>query len=162
MGTTAEKLVKQAIKLIAKIQEVDYDDLKGVCKKVVKSARKFDESLLGMMEELLDLGNVGSLEELDEFDIEVLKIYCRIKELDMEGSDKSIKNRVWKNIEEEFILDEESETDNSDSDEDEDETDNLVEIEEGSENELEPATPPPKEVDREIVFTPPKKSKQRK
>ena len=159
MGTTAEKLVKQAIKLIAKIQEVDYDDLKGVCKKVVKSARKFDESLLGMMEELLDLGNVGSLEELDEFDIEVLKIYCRIKELDMEGSDKSIKNRVWKNIEEEFILDEESETDNSDSDEDE--TDNLVEIEEGSENELEPATPP-KEVEREIVFTPPKKSKQRK
>jgi hypothetical protein len=113
MGTSAEKLVKQCIKLISKTQELDYEELKSDAKKVIKMARNYDEQLLGMMEELIDLGNIGSEEELDEFDIEVLKVYCRIKELDDSVSDKKIRASVWKNIQEEFELDSEESDDDS-------------------------------------------------
>ena len=104
MSNSAEKLVKQTIKLLAKTQELDYEELKMDAKKLIKMARNFDETLLGMMEEIMDLGNVGSEEELEEFNPEVLKIYCRIKDLDDSGSDKSLRARVWNNIEEEFEL----------------------------------------------------------
>ena len=102
MSTSAEKLVKQAIKTIAKTQELDYEELKVDVKKIIKSARNYDEYIMGMMEEIMDLSNVSSPEELEDFNIEVLKIYCRIKELGDSGSDRSIKVRVWKNIEEEM------------------------------------------------------------
>ena len=82
MTNSAEKLVKQTIKLLAKTQELDYEELKIDAKKLIKAARNLDESMLGMMEEIMDLGNVGSQEELEEFNPEVLKIYCRIKEID--------------------------------------------------------------------------------
>ncbi len=113
MGMSAEKLVKTCIKQIARTQELDYDDCKDDCKKVIKMARKFDEQLLGLMEDLLDLSNVGSPEELEDFDIEVLKMYCRIKELDDTLSDKKLRAQVWEHMQEEFELDseEESETD---------------------------------------------------
>ena len=115
MSNSAEKLVKQTIKLLAKTQELDYEELKMDAKKLIKMARNFDETLLGMMEEIMDLGNVGSEEELEEFNPEVLKIYCRIKEIDDSGSDNSLRARVWNNIEEEFELDSESEEDESES-----------------------------------------------
>lgn len=109
MSTSAEKLVKQTIKLLSKTQELDYEELKIDAKKIIKAARVFDETLLGMMEEIMDLGNVGSQEELEEFNPEVLKIYCRIKEIDDSGSDKSLRARVWGNIEDEFEIESDSE-----------------------------------------------------
>ena len=78
MAASSEKLVKKAIKTIADSSSVEYEQLKGLCKKVIKVARNHDEELLGTMESLLDLVNVSSEEELADFDIEVLKIYCRI------------------------------------------------------------------------------------
>ena len=118
MANSAEKLVKQTIKLLSKTQQLDYEELKMDAKKLIKAARNFDEYLLGMMEEIMDLSNVGSQEELEDFDIEVLKIYCRIKDLDQEGSDKHIRSRVWKNIESEFEIDE-SDEEPEDSDQEE-------------------------------------------
>jgi hypothetical protein len=115
MSNSAEKLVKQTIKLLSKTQELDYEELKLDAKKLIRAARNYDETLLGVMEELLDLGNIGSEEELEEFSSEVLKIYCRIKEIDDSGSDKTLRARVWNNIEEEF----EVESDDDDSAEDE-------------------------------------------
>ena len=131
MTNSAEKLVKQTIKLLSKTQDLDYEELKVDAKKIIKLARNFDETLLGMMEEIMDLGNVGSEEELEDFNPEVLKIYCRIKELDDSGSEKSLRARVWNNIESEFELD---------SDESEDES--VVDSE--SDNEPEPEPEPEK------------------
>jgi len=102
MAANSEKLVKKAIKTIAEQMELDYDQLKSACKKIIKAARNTDEQLLGTMEELLDLKDVSSEEELVDFDIEVLKIYCKIKDIDPSGSEKSIRSRVWKNFEEEM------------------------------------------------------------
>lgn len=116
MDTSAEKLVKQTIKLISKLHDISYDQLKHDARKLIKSARNYDENILGMMEELMDLGNVGSIEELNEFNIEVLKIYCRIKDIDDSGSDKSVISKVWKNIEEEFELNSEEEISESEPD----------------------------------------------
>jgi hypothetical protein len=145
MTNSAEKLVKQTIKLLAKTQELDYEELKIDAKKLIKAARNLDESMLGMMEEIMDLGNVGSQEELEEFNPEVLKIYCRIKEIDEAGSDRTLRARVWENIESEFQLDSE----------DESEDESVVESEEESEPEPEPVkikkTKKPKEAEVVIV-----------
>ena len=140
MSTTCEKLVKYTVKTIAKKYSIDYDDLKLNTKKIIKIAKNFDQTLLGMMEELMDLGNVATPEELDDFDVEVLKIYCKIKDLDTEGSDKHIRSRVWKNIESEFEID------------DDDDDDEVSESEEESEPESEdeivlPPPPPPPPVE---------------
>ena len=110
MSTNCEKLVKYAIKSISKKYNLDYAQLKEELKKVVKTAKKYDESMLGIMEEIMDLGNVGTPEELEDFNIEVLKIYCKIKEIDADGSDRHVRSRVWKNIESEFELDESEES----------------------------------------------------
>ena len=126
MGISAEKLVKTCIKQIAKTQELDYDDVKDDCKKIVKMARKFDEQLLSLMEDLLELSNVGSEEDLEEFDIEVLKMYCRIKELDDSLSEKKLRAQVWEHMQEEFELsddsDEESDSEEEESDSEESES----------------------------------------
>jgi hypothetical protein len=127
MSSSAEKLVKQTIKLLAKSQELDYEECKMDAKKIIKAARNFDESLLGMMEEMMDLGNVGSREEIEAFNIEVLKIYLRIKDLDDSGSDSSVRSRVWKAIESEFELSDSEEETDSESDFSEEETEIVVE-----------------------------------
>jgi len=124
---SAEKLVKQTIKLLAKSQELDYEECKMDAKKLIKAARNFDESLLGMMEEMMDLGNVGSREELDVFNIEVLKIYLRIKDLDESGSESSVRSRVWKAIEAEFELSDSEEESDSEFSESEDEREVVIE-----------------------------------
>jgi hypothetical protein len=116
MSNSAEKLVKQTIKLISKTHELDYEELKLDAKKLIRAARNFDENLLSMMEEMMELRNVGSEEELEDFNPEVLKIYCQIKEIDDSGSEKSLRVKVWKNIEEEFELDEDSDLDENESD----------------------------------------------
>ena len=117
MSTSAEKLVKQTVKLLAKSLDLDYDELKMDAKKVIKMARTFDESLLGLMEELLDLGNIGSPEELEEFGYDTLKVYCKIKEIDDSGSERSLRARVWQHIEEEFELESDDESEVSGDDE---------------------------------------------
>jgi hypothetical protein len=122
-STTCEKLVKYTIKSIAKKYQIDYDQLKSDFKKIVKLAKNYDQTILGMMEEIMDLGNVGSPEELDDYDIEVLRVYCKIKDLDPEGSDKHIRARVWKNIESEFELDDDDEEEDTDEEEDSDDDD---------------------------------------
>jgi len=133
MGSmSAEKLVKYCIKHIAKYEELDYDKLKINSKKVIKMARDFDQQLLGLMEDLLDLVNVGSIEELYDFDIEVIRMYCRIKDLDESVSDRKLVESVWKNMQEEFELDE------SDSESEDDEV-----VEEDPETESESEEPPP-------------------
>ena len=125
MTNSCEKLIKYTIKSISKKFEIDYSTLKDALKKVLKVAKNYDESLLGMMEEMMDLGNVGSPEELDDFDIDTLKVYCKIKEIDDSGSEKHIRARVWKNIESEFELD--------DSEEEESEDESVVESDEEEE-----------------------------
>ena len=77
MTNSAEKLVKQTIKVLAKTQDLDYEELKVDAKKLIKIARNYDETLLGLMEELLDLGNIGSPEEINEFSKEFELRYTR-------------------------------------------------------------------------------------
>ena len=115
MSAISEKLVKKAIKLISDSTNIDYAELKQLCKKVLRDAKNTDERLLGTMEELLDLGDCGSEEELAEFDVEVLKIYCKIKELDYNVSEKQLRKNVWANIESEFDLDDSDEDSDEDS-----------------------------------------------
>jgi hypothetical protein len=130
-STTCEKLVKYTIKSISKKYSLEYDEVKETLRKVVKTAKNYDQSLLGMMEEMMDLGNIGSPEELEDFNIEILKIYCKIKEIDSDGSERHIRSRVWKNIESEFELDEDEESeDESVVDSDEEESEEEVEIKE--------------------------------
>lgn len=132
--TNCEKLVKYTLKSISKKYGIDYEELKSVLKKVVKLARNYDESILGMMEEIMDLGNVGSVEELDDFSIDVLRVYCRIKEIDTDGiSERHIRSRVWKNIESEFELDD----DEDDEEEDEDSESDYDDEEDSEESEEE-------------------------
>ena len=128
MSTSAEKLVKQTIKLLAKNLELDYEELKLDAKKVVKMARNFDESLLGLMEELLDLGNIGSPEELEEFGYDTLKVYCKIKEIDDSGSERSLRARVWQHIEEEFELESEDESEDESVVESESDEEEIVQL----------------------------------
>jgi hypothetical protein len=141
---SAEKLVKQTIKLLAKTQDLDYEELKMDAKKLIKMARTFDESLIGMMEEIMELGNIGAEEELEEISPEVLRIYCRIKEIDDSGSDNTLRSRVWNHIEEEFELDSDEES----------EDESVVESESDSEPEPEPEKPKKskKKPEQEVVI----------
>jgi len=145
MNNNYEKLVKSALKQVAKVNELDYEKLKTDAKKIIKLAKTYDEQLLGMMEELLDLNNVTCEEELVDFDVDVLKIYCRIKEIELDGSsDRSIRRKVWENIELENEVDDESD----DSDES-----NFIEEESETEPEPEPEPEP-------VVVKEKKKSKK--
>jgi hypothetical protein len=142
-GVSAEKLVKSCIKQISKDNELDYSEVRDDCKKILKMAKKFDEQLLGLMEDLLDLSNVGSFEELEDFDIEVLKMYCRIKELDDSLSDKKLRVQVWEHMQEEYELSD------SDSDSEDSESEDEESEESGSEEEPEPEPQPEPEVKKE-------------
>ena len=116
---SAEKLVKYTIKFMAKTYDIDYSEAKNICKKVLKMSQKFDTELLGLMEDLLDLGNVGSIEELAEFDPAVLRMYCQIKELEP-GSEKKLVETVWNSMQEEYELESESDSEEDSSEDSED------------------------------------------
>lgn len=136
---SSEILVKQAVKTIAKVNGADYEELKRTVKKVLKSARNYDQSQLGVMEELLDFtNNVSSEEDLGEYDIETLRVYCQIKELDPSGSDKSVRARVWENFVEEYAPGSEDGESDVDSVDESDEEESEEE-----ESEDEPPPPPP-------------------
>ena len=155
MTTSAEKLVKQTIKLLSKTQELDYEELKIDAKKVIRLARTYDQELLGLMEELLDLSNVGSQEELGDFSPTCLQMYCRIKEIDDSGSEKSLRARVWKSMEEEFELD-------TDDDDDEDDEESVVESDEEDENDEESVGESVVQEIVPLVEESPKKTKKQK
>ena len=141
MNNNYEKLVKTTIKHIAKLNNLDYEKLKVDAKKIIKLAKNYDEQLLGMMEELLDINNVSCEEELVDIDIDVLKIYCHIKEIDLESSsDRGIRRKVWENIEMENEFDDSEDSDDSE--------DNDF-IEEVSESEQEPESEPEPVVKKE-------------
>jgi hypothetical protein len=130
----SEKLVKSTVKLVAKIANLDYDKLKTDTKKIVKMARNYDQEVLGMMEELLDLSTVTSEEELVEFNTPVLKIFCQIKELDTNDlNDRQIRKLVWEYMEEEMM----NEEDDSDDDDDDFIDDDELNSDPESEEELE-------------------------
>lgn len=132
----SEKLVKSTVKLIAKITNLDYEKLKNDTKKIVKMAKNYDQEVLGMMEEMLDLSNVSSEEELVDFNLTVLQVFCRVKELDIDGlSEKHVRRIVWQYMEEEMMDDDDSEDeedddfiDDDESEEDEDEEEEVIEI----------------------------------
>ena len=118
-------------------------------------ARSHDENLGLVMEELLELGNVGSPEELEDFNLETLMVYCRIKELDDSGSENSIRSRVWRNMEAEFELESESESE-SEYDESESESESEINLKEPEEEVLivepEPVKKPKKEKKEKVVI----------
>ena len=105
MATSAEKLVKQTIKLLSKTQDLDYEELKVDAKKIIKAARNFDETLLGMMEEMMDLGNIGTPEELEEFNEQIpelssVGLFAVKKVLELYKTDISNRTlfKVFKNV----------------------------------------------------------------
>jgi hypothetical protein len=148
MDTSAEKLVKQTIKLIAKVHGLDYEELKMDAKKVIRMGRNYDELVLGTMEEIMDIGNVASQEELAEFSIETLRVFCRIKDISDSGSDKTIRTRVWECIEEEFEF-------NSDHDDDE-----VSVVESDSDSEYQPEVPSEPEIKIPVAPVPEKRVKR--
>jgi hypothetical protein len=136
--TSCEKLVKYTMKAVAKKFSIDYEEIKSTLKKVIKTAREYDESILGMIEQIMEIGNIERPEDLEEFDIEALKMYARIKDIDTADiSDRHIRARVWKFIESEFALDEDSEEEDSEEDTDSEE-DSESESEEEPEEEIVP------------------------
>ena len=74
MAVNCEKIVKNVLKNLSKIMDVDYEKVKAASKKGLKMAKTYDEELLGIMEALMDLPNVESEEELADFDPQVLQI----------------------------------------------------------------------------------------
>lgn len=157
MNNNYEKLVKSALKLVAKSNDLDYDKLKSDAKKIIKLAKNYDEQLLGMMEELLDLPNVSCPEELADIDIDVLRIYCRIKEIDIDNSsERSIRRKVWENIEAEIEESDESELEELD-DSDDSESELVEATAESDESEVELVEEP--EVEPPVQEEPEKKKK---
>jgi len=133
MSNSSEKIVKYLLKTISKVHQIDYSILKNTSKKVIKLARNNDEQLLGLVEELMDLVNVSSESELVEFDIETLKMFCRVKEIEYEDvSDKGIRKNVWMYLEEEMG-----------DDDDESDDDDISEESDDSGDEVVPEPPPP-------------------
>lgn len=113
----SEKIVKLAIKTIAKATDMEYEELKTVCKKVLKMAKTYDLELMARIEEILELQDITSEEELHEFDIDTLKMFCDIKEIDHSDTEKSVRHNVWKYLEEQFDVDDSGSDDESEPDE---------------------------------------------
>jgi len=116
----SEKIVKLAIKSIAKATDMEYEELKSVSKKVLKMAKTYDSELMGRIEEILELQDVTSEEEMLEFDVDTLKMFCDIKEIEHSGSEKSVRHNVWKYLEDQFEV-EDSESDDESEEESDDE-----------------------------------------
>ena len=81
---------------------------------------------LAINNELLDLSMVSTEQELVDFDTEVLKVYCKIKEIDSSGSDKEIRKRVWNHFEEELEMDSDDSEDEDESESEEEEPEPVI------------------------------------
>jgi hypothetical protein len=108
--------IKKTIKVISKEYEIPYEELKNTVKKYLKSAKSYDDNLYSTIDELLVLVDINSLEEIDEFDINTLKMLCKLRDIDMSGSEKDIRKRV-RDYFEELFEDIESDEDSEESDE---------------------------------------------
>jgi hypothetical protein len=132
MAVNCEKIVKIVLKNLSKIMDVDYEKIKAASKKGLKMAKTYDEELLGIMEALMDLPNVESEEELADFDIQVLQVYCKVKDIDDSGSERQIRERVWDALEAEM------DDGSDDSDYSDSESESESESDQESESEPEP------------------------
>jgi len=112
----SEKIVKLAIKTIAKATDMEYEELKAVSKKVLKMAKTYDSELMARIEEILELQEVTSEEEMLEFDVDTLKMFCDVKEIEHSGTEKSVRHNVWKYLEEQFEMDDDSESEEGSED----------------------------------------------
>lgn len=115
MGSV-QHIFKHAIKTISKEYEIPYENLKVSLKKHIKMIKNFDENVLNMIEEVIELDEVTSIDELKQYNPDVLKLYCRLKEIDSSGTDTVVLKRVWQFIEENMESDDSGESDDSDED----------------------------------------------
>ena len=109
--------LKKTLKLISKEYEIPYEELKGSARKYLKTAKTYDESLYQRIEELIELNDISDVAELNEYDIDVIKMFCKLKEIDFSGTEKEIRKRVaqffedlFEDLEELDSSDEESES----------------------------------------------------
>ena len=113
--------LKKTLKLISKEYEIPYEELKGTTRKYLKTAKTYDESLYQRIEELIELNDISDVAELNEYDIDVIKMFCKLKEIDFSGTEKEIRKRVAQFFEDLFEdleeLDSESEETESESEE---------------------------------------------
>jgi hypothetical protein len=78
---------------------------------------------------MLDLSNVSSEEELVDFNLTVLQVFCRVKELDIDGlSEKHVRRIVWQYMEEEMMDDDAVELDGEEEPETSEDEINLEEL----------------------------------
>lgn len=97
-----EVILKKSLKVISKEYQIKYEDLKSVSKKYLKSAKEFDESLYPSIDSLIELNDISSIEEIDEYDIDIIKMYCKLREIPCSGSEKEIRKNVTEYFEELF------------------------------------------------------------
>jgi hypothetical protein len=131
-----ETHVKKTLKLISNQYEIPYEELKSTVKKYLKLAKSFDENLYTNIEELLELVEISNVEEINDYDISVLKMFCKLKQLDPSGSEKEVRKRVTQYFEDLFEeLDELSDSEEESESEslEESESDSLVDSSEDQE-----------------------------
>ena len=150
----AEVILKKTLKHLSSTFKISYNDIKMASRKYLKVARNQDENFYSTVEQLLDLTEVSSEEELGEIDLGVLKLYCRLKDLDETVSEKHIRKNIWEHLMEEYDDDEE-EDDEDDELEDLEEEDELDEL-----GEQEIKVPDLEPVVLEVKSTSSKKSKK--
>ena len=119
--------LKKTLKLISKEYEIPYEELKGTARKYLKTAKTYDESLYQRIEELIELNDISDVVELNEYDIDVIKMFCKLKDIDFSGSEKEIRKRVAQFFEDLFEdleeLDSESEESESETEPESDSVD---------------------------------------
>ena len=106
-----EVILKKALKIISTNHSIPYETLKSTTKKYLKYAKNYDESLYETIDELLSLVDITSLEELEEYDINTLKMFCKLRDIESSGTEKDIRKCVASYFEEVF-----EDMDNLDSD----------------------------------------------
>jgi hypothetical protein len=104
-----ESIFKHALKTICKHTDLEYDDLKDMLKKHLKMVKNYEENMIQTFEEVMEMDDVSSLEELEDYDINTLKLYCKIKGLDYSGNEKQLRQVIMTYIEETFDNEPESE-----------------------------------------------------
>jgi len=97
-----ETHIKKTLKLISNQYDISYEELKSTAKKYLKLAKNFDENLYTNIEELLELVEISNVEEINNYDISVLKMFCKLRQLDPSGSEKEVRKRVTQHFEDLF------------------------------------------------------------
>ena len=124
-----EAILKKTLKLISNEFELKYEDLKNCSKKYLKNAKSYDKNLYSNINELIELNDISSIEELDEYDIEILKMYCKLRDIDPSGSDSSVRKRLAEYFEDYFEDLDYTDSEESDEEPDSDPEESEVESE---------------------------------